>query len=346
MKWILGLVLVIALIAGALFGVGYFLLPNALSVARGIEIARPRAAVFAMINDLKIVKEWSPYYALDPDAEYSFSGEESGAGQNMRWVSDVRQVGAGRMTIVRSTENREVETILELTDRATLATLLQIAPRPGGSGVTWTVSAECQQGWINVPCRYMNLIMRGMIEKDLDSGLARLKTLAEQLPDVDFENLQTEFLNVEPQSYVYSPVTTSNQDQTQVDAALNLGLSQVEGFMTQYQLVKSGPQVRVTTGWDQAESQMSFRVGYPFAGPTPLTVVGVQIGQTPSGRALRVLHEGPRANMQTTYAKIYAYLQAHRIALREDGLPWEVVLSEGGEAAPAATRIEIFVPLQ
>ncbi len=346
MKWILGLVAVIGLIAGALYGVGYFLLPNTLSVTRGIEIDRPRAAVFAMTNDLKIVKEWSPYYALDPDAEYTFSGEESGAGQNMRWVSDVRQVGAGRMSIVRSAENREVETILELTDRATLSTVLSIQPRQGGSSVSWTVSAGCQEGWINVPCRYMNLILRSMIEKDLDSGLARLKTLTEQLPDVNFEGLQVEFLSVEPQSYVYSPVTTSNQDQAQVDAALGLGLSQVDMFMTQYQLVKSGPQVRVTTGWDQAQNQMSFRVGFPFSGPTPLTVVGVQIGQTPSGRALRVLHEGPRANMQTTYGKIYAYLQAHRIPLREDGLPWEVVLTEGGEADPAGAKIEIFVPLQ
>jgi effector-binding domain-containing protein len=250
------------------------------------------------------------------------------------------------MTIVRAVENQEVEGVLELTERAAFNSTMRLSPGESSTTVAWTMSATCAQGPINVPCRYMNLVVARMIERELDSGLARLKTLTEQLPDVNFESLQVEFLNVEPQSYVYSPVTTSNQDQAQVDAALNLGLSQVDVFMTQYQLVKSGPQVRVTTGWDQAQNQMSFRVGFPFAGPTPLTVVGVQIGQTPSGRALRVLHEGPRANMQTTYAKIYAYLQAHRIPLREDGLPWEVVLSEGGEADPAAAKIEIFVPLQ
>jgi hypothetical protein len=61
MRWFLGLLLVIALISGALYGVGRFLLPNTLEVTRTAAVDRPRAAVFAMINDLSIAKEWSPY---------------------------------------------------------------------------------------------------------------------------------------------------------------------------------------------------------------------------------------------------------------------------------------------
>ena len=344
MRWFLGLVLVVALISGALYGVGRFLLPNALEVTRTAAIDRPRAAVFAMSNDLRIAKEWSPYYALDPDAEYAFSGGP-GAGQTMRWVSQVRQVGTGRMSIVSSSENEEVQSILEMGERATLNSRLEMRRAEGATAVAWTVSAECAEGGVNVPCRYMNLIMRGMIERELDSGLARLKTLAEQLPDVDFESLRPDFPTVEPQSYVYSQVTTSNQDAAQVEQALTIGLSQVNGFMGQFSLVQAGPQMRVTTEWSPGDGRMSFRVGYPFSGPTPLTLVGVQIGQTPSGRALRVMHEGPRSQTRITYAKIYAYLQAHRIALREDGLPWEVIHDEGGPDG-AASRVEIFVPLQ
>ena len=347
MKWFLGLMLVVALVAGALYGVGTLLLPNSLSVTRAINVDRPRATVFAMSNDLRIVREWSPYYARDPDAEYSFSGEAPGAGQTMRWASDVRQVGAGRMSIVRSSENELVETILELGDRAILNTRLDLARQPeNDTAVSWSVSAECGQGYINVPCRYMNLIMRRMIEHDLDDGLARLKTLSEQLPDVDFEALRPEFETIAPQAYVYSPVTTSNQDPDQVDNALSAGAAQVGVFMGEHQLVRAGPQMRVTTEWDPERQRMSFRIGYPFSGPTPLTVIGVQIGETPSGRAMRVTHQGPRAEMRNTYAQIYAYLQAHRIALREDGLPWEVVHSEGSEDGSRPSRVEIFVPLQ
>ncbi|MES1201090.1 MAG: hypothetical protein ABUS57_06535 [Pseudomonadota bacterium] len=346
MRWILGLVLVIVVVTGALYGVGRFLLPNTLQVSREATIARPRVAIFSMSNDLKIVKEWSPLYALDPDADYSFTGDTPGAGQTMRWRSTNRQVGNGQMAIVRSDENQLIESIIQLNDQVTLNSVMRDqAVSPHSTKVIWTVSAECADGWINVPCRYMNLVLRGMIQRHLDAGLARLKVLANDLPDVDFEDLHPEFETAEPQTYVFAPVTTSNTDPAQMDGALSQGVAQVDAFMAGNALTKSGAQVRVTTAWDEAQHQVSFRVGYPFAGPTPLTVVGVQIGQTPSGSVMRVTHHGPRAQIKQTYEKIQAYLAAHRIRMRADGLPWEVWTNDGGDADPNATQIEIYVPL-
>jgi carbon monoxide dehydrogenase subunit G len=345
MRWFLWLLLVLALITGVLYGVGRFLLPNQLEVTRTASIERPRAAVFAMINDLRIAKEWSPYYARDPDAEYAFNGEP-GEGQSMRWVSTVREVGRGRMSIVNSTENEEVQSILEMGDRATLNSQINLRPGQGATAVEWRVTAECAEGAINVPCRYMNLIMRGMVQKELDSGLARLKTLTEQLPNVNFEGLNPQFDNIEPLGFVYSVVETSATDLAEVSRAEALGLNQVRDFMTQYNLTQAGPLVRVVTEYDQANNRMSFRVGYPFSGPTPLTVVGVQIGQTPSGEAMHVLVEGSRRQIQTAYAQMYAYMQAHRIPMREGGLPWEVVHEAGAADGSTPTRLEIFMPLQ
>lgn len=343
MRWFLWLLLAVALIVGVLYGVGRFLLPNTLEVTRPITIERPRAAVFAMVNDLRIAKEWSPYYAIDPDADYSFSGEP-GAGQSMRWDSNVRQVGRGRMAIVNSVENEEVESLLEITDRALLNSRLTLRRAEGVTAVEWTITAHCADGAINVPCRYMNLILRGAIERELDNGLNRLKTLTEQLPNVDFEGLDPQFSTVEPQNFVYSVVETAADNQVEVDRAEAIGVDQVRRFMSEYNLTQAGPLVRVVTDYDAQENRLGFRVGYPFSGPTPLTVVGVQLGQTPSGEAMHVLVEGSREQVRTAYLQMNAYLQAHRIPLRENGLPWEVVHEQGGEGAP--TRIEIFMPLE
>jgi hypothetical protein len=345
MRWFLGLLLVVALVAGALYGVGRFLLPNALEVTRTISVERPRAAVFAMVHDLRIAKEWSPFYARDPDADYGFSGEP-GPGQTMRWASNVREVGSGRMSIVSSADYEFVESILEIHERATLNMRIELTPGEDSTSVAWTVTAECAEGWINVPCRYMNLIMRGMIESELDSGLARLKTLAEQLPDVDFENLNPQFDRIEPQMFVYSVVETSANDLAEVNRAETIGVEQVRRFMAEYNLTQAGPLVRVVTDYDASTNRMSFRVGYPFSGPTPLTVVGVQIGETPSGQAMHVLVEGSRAQIRTAYAQMNAYLQAHRIPQRENGLPWEVVHDPGSPDGSTPTRLEIFMPLQ
>ncbi|HVK81780.1 MAG TPA: SRPBCC family protein [Verrucomicrobiae bacterium] len=344
MRWLLWFVLVIALITGALYGVGRFLLPNNLEVVREATVERPRAAVFAMINDLRIAKEWSPFYARDPDADYSFSGEP-GSGQSMRWASNVREVGAGRMSIVSSAENEEVQSIVEIGERATLNSRQELRRVEGGTHVSWAITAQCADTWINVPCRYMNLIMRGMVQTELDNGLARLKTLAEQLPNVDFEGLNPMFETVEPQAFVYSVVETSATDLAEIDRAEAIGLDQVRRFMTEYNLTQAGPLVRVVTDFDANTNRMSFRVGYPFSGPTPLTVVGVQLGQTPSGEAMHVLVEGSRTQVRTAYLQMNAYLQAHRVPMRENGLPWEVVHQQAG-AEGQPMRIEIFMPLQ
>lgn len=343
MRWFLGLLLVIALVLGALFAVGTFLLPNSLEVTRTITVERPRASVFAMVNDLRIAKEWSPYYARDPDADYTFS-DEPGEGQSMRWVSDVREVGTGRMSIVDSIQNEEVQSILEMGERATLNANMLLRRMEGGTAVAWTVTAECGEGWINVPCRYMNLILRGVVQKELDSGLARLKTLAEQLPNVDFETLNPQFDEAPPQPFVYSVVETARDNAAEIERAESLGLDQVRRFMTEYELTQAGPLTRVVT--EQSDERMTYRVGYPYAGARPLTVVGVQVGETPSGRVMHVLVEGDRNNVGAAYAQMDAYLQAHRIARREGVFPWHRVHDAGAPDGSRPARIEIFMPLQ
>jgi hypothetical protein len=217
-----------------------------------------------------------------------------------------------------------------------------LRPVEAGTSVAWTVTAECGAGWINVPCRYMNLIMRGMIQRELDSGLTRLKTLTEQLPDVDFEGLNPQFDTIEQQPFVYSVVETSASDPAEVARAEDLGLDQVRRFMAEYQLTRAGPLTRVEMSRDA--NRMTYRVGYPYSGPRPLTVVGVQLGETPSGSVMHVLVEGDRRAMGSVVSQMDAYLQAHRITRRESMLPWHVV-HDGGSAETAA-RIEMFVPIQ
>jgi len=344
MKWFLGFILVIALLTGALYAIGLFILPNTLEVTRTVAIERPRASVFAMMNDLEIAKEWSPYYLRDPDAEYSFSGHPAGEGQSMRWISNVRSIGRGRMSIVRSIELEELEAILEV-PQATLNSRMALQPTEEGTAVAWTISAECAEGAINIPCRYMNLISRGEIARQLDESLNMLKRLAEQLPDVDFEGLNPEIIpDVQAESYAYC-VASASLDAAEVERQQRLCIEAVQGFMAEHQLVPNGPLVRVTTALDRAQQRMEFRVGYRFEGPRPINFSSAQVGETPSGRALRVMHEGPGSQVPMTYARIEAYLQAHRIPRREEGLPWEIVHHESGPDDPRPTRIEIFVPI-
>jgi hypothetical protein len=356
MRWFLGLVLVVALIAGALYGVGQFLLPNGLSVTRTVTIDRPRVEVFAMSNDLRIGKEWSPFYALDPDADYSFSGEGPGAGQTMRWVSNNRDVGNGRMSIVTSIENQQIQSILELNARATLNSQMEFRQANHKTTVTWLVTGECGEGWINVPCRYMNLILRGKIDTLLGDGLRRLKTLAEQLPNVDYEGYEIGEVSVDPQNVLFVDVTIAQTaDATFADrqSAEAAGIAVLNNYVASQsgQVHTSTDLVRVFPPPTANNGHYTFSIGYTFTGSPPSQLVGVRVGQTPGGNAVRAMYVGPRSQIPMMYERIRAFMQAHRIAPRDGADAWEIVHSTEPPAPNAANpndpveHTEIFYPI-
>ncbi len=352
MRWFLGLLAVVALVLGVLYGVGFFLLPNSLEVTRTTAIERPRASVFAMINDLRIAREWSPYNARDPDAEYEIS-EDPGPGQAMRWSSSVREVGAGTMRIVDSIENQSVETIIEITDRAMLNSRIDLQRVENGTAVAWVVSARCADGAINVPCRYMNLIMRSTIERDLDSGLERLKDRAEQLPPQDFEGFDIVQIPVDRQDVIFVDVTLAKQNPTLADRNLaeSQGVETLNRFFGQNPGQQPVPNtiVRVFPANNGVDGVIRFSIGFPYTGPAPL-LVGVRAGQTPDGVALRATVIGPRSRVPEMYPRIEAFRQAHRIALRPGVEAWEIATPapqpEGADPADPVERTEIFFPIE
>jgi effector-binding domain-containing protein len=360
MRWAAAIVLVLAVVGAALYAVGVFLLPNGVDVTRTITIERPRATVFAQVNDLKIVRQWSPFNARDPSADYTFSSDPPGEGQSMSWSGNDRQVGHGELSILRSEPLTRVHSLLRIGRRSTFDSVItlarQEAPQGARTRVEWRVTASCRGGWINVPCRYANLMLQRQITRDLDQGLIELKEMSEdpRMPTADFEGFTPEFMTLPPEPFLFVLArvgkTVSGQQgelnprdvvAQRVQEAMRDGRRRVEDAMTRYNLIRTGALVRVTVE-DNSERYV-FRIGYPFEGPAPLALIAEDIGETPSGRVMRAVHDGPLSALPETYAQAVAYLRAHQIEQR--GPPWEVVL-EDGDTANTPVRIQIYFPIQ
>ncbi|MDX2233844.1 MAG: SRPBCC family protein [Hyphomonadaceae bacterium] len=355
MRWFAAILAVFFVILGALFGIGYFLLPSAMTVERHTIVERPRAAVFALLDNLRTFSEWSPWSGADAGVVYTFEGE-SGVGQSATWETR-GGIGPGTQTIVRSVENQRVESVLDLGQRGAPKMVWAVEKAPAGARVTWSMTSDCSRNPVFVPCRYMNLLSRRQLEADFEGGLSRLKGLAEQLPAVDFEPLKPEFLQAEPVAYAFvendvtrdaapegaSPEALAERDATysaRVRRAIDESLAVVDARLKDAGATVSGPPVMVTVSSD--EDRLVFRVGYPFQGATPAADPRVAIGQTPEGRALKFVHTGPAEAMRTSYMMIGAYLAAHR--LQTNGGPWEIHVQTTGE--PAAQRREIYIPIR
>ena len=169
------IVLALAAIIVIIVGVG-LLLPAKIDVNRDIVIDAPAADVFAVVNRLDRMNEWSPWHERDPDANYVYEGPEGGVGQKVTWSSENDQVGSGTQEIIQSIEDQFVRTALDFGEMGTGTAAFELIPEGDTTKVVWSLQADMGVNPIN---RYFGLMMDKWVGADYERGLANLKSLIE-----------------------------------------------------------------------------------------------------------------------------------------------------------------------
>jgi effector-binding domain-containing protein len=336
----------LALIAGALFAAGYYLLPPVSEISRSAEIARPASLVYPLLIKPRTYVEFAPWSGGDLGSDYAFDGEDEGVGAVGRWSG--RAIGAGALTIVKTMPDKEVYARVDGLAFAAPGVhaprylfKFTLAPTARGAQATWLMRSACPAGPADVPCRYLAFIEYLRAGGQMQAGLKRPKTMAEALPPIDIAGFAPEIVDVEPRDFAFveGPVP---QGADAFRAALNDAFASVDAFLKKNDLPAAGKPLAVMI--ESADGKIALRAGEPFEGPAPIGPGEVSVGKTPGGAALKVLYTGPYDAMKPTYQKLDAYAKAHRLA--PDGYPWEVYLDDPGATAPDQLRTEIYFPFE
>lgn len=173
----IGLLSLAALLAAFLL-VGLFL-PTAAHVERSITTSASPAAVYEVVSSLRRFNEWSPWFDLDPQAVYTYSGPERGVGAKVSWTSEQRSVGSGSQEIIAAVPDRSVTMRLDFGADGRATARLEITPVDGGSRVTWAFDTRFEGSYLG---RYFGLFLDRLVGADYEDGLARLKRLLEATP--------------------------------------------------------------------------------------------------------------------------------------------------------------------
>lgn len=176
MKILLRILTALVILIAVLFGVAY-LLPREVTVARSITIDAAPDAVFPHVNSLRQMQAWSPWLERDPDVAVVFDGPEEGVGAGMSWQSEQADVGSGAQRITASIPNESVTTALDFGDMGTATAGLTLVGEGDSTRVTWDLVADMGNSPIG---RWLGLAMDGMVGKDYEAGLEKLKALVEQ----------------------------------------------------------------------------------------------------------------------------------------------------------------------
>ncbi|MDF3060325.1 MAG: polyketide cyclase [Microvirga sp.] len=152
--------------------------PAGFRIERATSIKAPPDKIFALINDFRNWRAWSPWERMDPNLRRSYSGAERGEGAVYEWEGNSK-VGKGRMEIVEAPPPSRVAIKLDFLKpfEAHNTAEFTLVPRGDATEVTWAMHG---------PNLFIGKVMGvfmsmdRMIGKDFEAGLANLKAAAEQ----------------------------------------------------------------------------------------------------------------------------------------------------------------------
>ena len=152
--------------------------PSSFRVERSATISAPREQIFALLEDFHAWPSWSPWEALDPNMQRTYSGAERGAGAQYAWLGN-KKVGQGTMAILGATPPTELTIKLDFLKpfEAHNTTVFTLSPEGNATRVTWAMHG---------PNLFMGKVMSvfismdKMIGRDFEKGLANMKRVAER----------------------------------------------------------------------------------------------------------------------------------------------------------------------
>ncbi len=339
---LIGLVALILL----LILIGLFL-PSAAHVERSESIGAPPAAVFEVVNSLRRFNEWSPWYELDPSADFTYSGPEQGVGARVQWSSDSPELGSGAQEIVASEPYNRVRTQLDFGDDGKANAELRLVPEGQGTNVTWAF--DMQFGF-NLLGRYFGLWLDRVLGPYYEKGLGNLKMVAEAEATAPAAAAPVQIAEVEvPALDVAYVEGTSAPDPEAIAAALAAAYDQVNAFLRANGLQQSGAPLAINQFYD--ESGWGYEAAIPFSAPeqahskAAAAASGtVKISRTYGGRTLKGVHIGPRSSLPDTYRQLEDHMAQHN--LEPNGRSWEQYISVAGSTPQEKLETHVYIPIK
>jgi DNA gyrase inhibitor GyrI len=356
-----------------LIGAGY-LLPDKVELKREITVAAAPEEIFARVDNLREFNAWSPWSASDPAIQIVYSGPPQGPGAKMSWTSAVH--GTGSQEIKESVPGQSVLYRIEWGGTDIVFSEMKLERQPDDTTkVTWTYKSELGN---NPFKRYMALMYPSWIGADFETGLARLKQATEGTltaagpvspPELDTSKLppalekaltdkepqpspmpstasaDPDIAIVEAQPVVFVSTKAVAGDQASFSAALGDANNALIEYILKHSLDASGAPLAIskqheaggTREFNAAIRLMSMPPGLPEEGR-------VQLGKTPAGKAVMMVHKGPQSTIEETYAKLRTKIKEK--GLKEGQYSWEEYVTDSSEVDEAELLTNVYIQVE
>lgn len=354
---LIGLVVLVALAVGVAF-----VLPQHATAKRETVMAASPQQVFLIVNDMSRWNDWAPWAKMDPEMKLKFEGPAQGVNAKMSWTS--AKLGNGSITITSAEEFKKIVQALDF-DGASATSTFEFVPADGGTKVTWTFENDAGMNPIS---RYFGLLVDSMVGKDYETGLANLKLLAEAdakasaeaqaaadaaatppdvppLPAAADPDKGPEVITVESRPIVMTRASANAADAKSVSDSLGAANQKILDYAMKNSLELGGAPLAITISHDAAK--WTFDAALPLStapSAVPAEEGGVKVGQTYSGKVVKLTHKGSYTTLKATYDRIHAYTKENN--LKEGSVSWEEYVNDPGETQEEDLLTNVYVVLK
>lgn len=174
LKWALIAILVLV----SIIVVGGLLLPNHAHVERSANVDATPEQVYALLSNTHKMKEWSPWFGMDPNMNVTYTGPASGVGASYSWTSEVWNVGNGSYLITEAKPTSNISAQMSFGEETKATARFIIAANGKSSFVTWTFDSDANG---NILGRWFGIMMDKMLGPDYERGLSQMSAAAQKI---------------------------------------------------------------------------------------------------------------------------------------------------------------------
>lgn len=151
--------------------------PDSFRVERSVVIDAPADRVFPLIADLESMNAWNPFNRREAGSLAEYTGPKSGIGAKFAFDGPKSGTGTIEITDAQVPSLVAMRLLMSKPMAADNHIEFRLQPESSGTRVAWSMDGECKRLLPKLVGMVMN--MDSMVGREFETGLARLKSIAE-----------------------------------------------------------------------------------------------------------------------------------------------------------------------